>query len=526
MRSIWKFFTSLRLTVACLAIGLVLVFFGTLAQVDEGLWNAQTRWFRSFFIWWGPQGSSLHIPIFPGGYLLGTMLILNLLAAHFKRFTWSVRKIGIQLTHLGIILLLGGQLLTDMLSTESLLSLHVGETKNYSEASRENELVFATDSATAGQEDVVSIPQQFVANKPEIAPPQLPITIRVKSYHPNGLVLSRASVLEAAQRPQTALGMLEAEFATPEGLVPAAQKALGTPFRQLIWAHALETVGEHDTKDIVAAAKRVAADRPRAEQLCKELKKRFREGMLTQFKRMQGPNALAMHFVAEKLSREEAVTDDAMPKIAENGFGPDSVSLDLPESKDMDTQNLPYAVLELLHKGQTMGTWVVTPFFEPQEIAVDGKTYRMALRGTRIYHNFATTLLTVKHDQYQGTDIPKNFQSRVRIKNPQSGETREVDIYMNNPLRYAGLTFYQYQMDREEAGAHRDKSVLQVVHNPGWVTPYLGCLMVGAGMAYQFLFHLVSFIGKRRAAAEAEPEEPKSRPGSRRARPRQPAATR
>jgi hypothetical protein len=526
MRSIWKFFTSLRLTVACLAIGLVLVFFGTLAQVDEGLWNAQTRWFRSFFIWWGPQGSALHIPIFPGGYLLGCVLMLNLLAAHYKRFTWSVRKIGIQLTHLGVVVLLAGQLITDRFATESMLSLHVGQTKNYSEAARQNELVFATDSAIAGQEDVVSIPQQMLAEKKEITPPQLPFSLRVKSYHPNGLVIARSSVMEAAKQPVTAVATLEAEFSMPEGLVPQAERAAGTPGRQEVWAHALEAVGEHDTKDIVAAARRVAADRPRAEQLCRELIKRFRQGMLSRFKMMDGPNLLGRQFVAEKLSREEKVTDDSMPNAAENGFGKEAVSLVLPETKDMDTQNLPFAVVELINKGATLGNWVVTPIFEAQEITVDGKTYRMALRGTRIYHNFSTTLLSTKHDQYQGTDIPKNFQSRVRIKNPASGETREVDIYMNNPLRYAGLTFYQYQMGREEAAAHRDTSTLQVVANPGAVTPYLGCIMVGLGMLYQFLFHLVGFIAKRREAPQTEPESNKSRKRGGAVRSRETASTR
>jgi hypothetical protein len=42
-------------------------------------------------------------------------------------------------------------------------------------------------------------------------------------------------------------------------------------------------------------------------------------------------------------------------------------------------------------------------------------------------------------------------------------------------------------------------STFQVVKNAGWVTPYLGCLMVGLGMLYQFLSHLFVFIGRRGA---------------------------
>jgi hypothetical protein len=90
----------------------------------------------------------------------------------------------------------------------------------------------------------------------------------------------------------------------------------------------------------------------------------------------------------------------------------------------------------------------------------------------------------------------------VRLQNPQTGENREVEIYMNAPLRYAGLTFYQYQMDAGEAAAQAGRapsSVLQVVRNPAWLTPYLGCALVAAGLVTQFMFHLVGFISKRKS---------------------------
>ena len=45
-----QFWCSLRLTVACLVGALVLVFVGTLAQVDQGLYDAQKKYFRSYFL--------------------------------------------------------------------------------------------------------------------------------------------------------------------------------------------------------------------------------------------------------------------------------------------------------------------------------------------------------------------------------------------------------------------------------------------------------------------------------------------
>jgi hypothetical protein len=123
------------------------------------------------------------------------------------------------------------------------------------------------------------------------------------------------------------------------------------------------------------------------------------------------------------------------------------------------------------------------------------------LRPLRLNFPFSLTLLKATHTVYEGTDIPKDFRSLVRLRNPQTGEDRQVQIHMNAPLRYDGLTFYQYQMDAGEAAAeagHTPSSVLQVVHNPGWLTPYVGCAMVGLGLLIQFSFHLVGFITKRK----------------------------
>src|SRR5664279_549899 len=152
------FFTSLRLTVVCLALGLVLVFWGTLAQVDLGLYKAQNEFFRSFIIYWGPKGASWRIPVFPGGYLVGGVLVLNLIASQLKRFSFTASKTGLWMVHVGLILLLLGQLLTDLLSRESSLHLRNGEAKNYSETEREAELavVDATDPDT---DKVIVIPQ-------------------------------------------------------------------------------------------------------------------------------------------------------------------------------------------------------------------------------------------------------------------------------------------------------------------------------------------------------------------------------
>src|SRR5271166_630210 len=111
-----KFFCSLRLTVVLLIAGLVLVFVGTLAQVHEGLFAAQVRYFKSWYIWRPTIGDNTWPVLLPGGYLIGSLLLMNLVAAHTKRFQFTKKKIGINIIHFGIILLLLGQLMTDVLS--------------------------------------------------------------------------------------------------------------------------------------------------------------------------------------------------------------------------------------------------------------------------------------------------------------------------------------------------------------------------------------------------------------------------
>jgi cytochrome c biogenesis protein ResB len=151
--------------------------------------------------------------------------------------------------------------------------------------------------------------------------------------------------------------------------------------------------------------------------------------------------------------------------------------------------------------GVKIGDQVADQLAQPQSIETGGKKFTFALRPERVNLPFSLELLKATHTVYEGTDIPKDFRSRVELRNPRTGENREVEISMNHPLRYAGLTFYQYQMDAGEAARQAGRassSVLQVVRNPSWLTPYIGCGMVALGLVIQFMFHLTGFLSKRK----------------------------
>ena len=51
VRTVLKPVASLRLTVVLFVLSIILVFCGTLAQIDNGIWTVVNDYFRSFFVW-------------------------------------------------------------------------------------------------------------------------------------------------------------------------------------------------------------------------------------------------------------------------------------------------------------------------------------------------------------------------------------------------------------------------------------------------------------------------------------------
>ena len=66
---------------------------------------------------------------------------------------------------------------------------------------------------------------------------------------------------------------------------------------------------------------------------------------------------------------------------------------------------------------------------------------------------------------------------------------------MNHPLRYGGETYYQSGFGKDEKS-----TILQVVHNPSFVTPYIACVVIVVGMLIQFFGHFIGFTRRTQAA--------------------------
>ena len=381
VRHFRDFFVSIRLTVFLLLLSLILVFWATLAQVELGVWGVQQKFFHSLIVMQEIPRTGISIPAFPGGYFIGGLLLINLLAAHLYRFKLEWRKFGIQLTHSGLILLLVGELLTGLLANESLMRIDEGQTKHYSESYRQFELA-VLDITNPGYDEVVAIPEAALADTGSIQHPKLPFQLRIRDYYPNASMQMKAS-------------------------------APGLP------------------------ASRATA-----------------------------------------------------------GIGPGISVLPLPLSSKENEGNSPASFVEVTGPEGSLGIWLVSPLLgQPQTFAYQGRTWELKMRQQRYYQPYAVKLLNFTHEKYAGTDIPKNFASRIQLTTDNKREDREVLIYMNNPLRYAGLTYYQAGFENNDR-----TSILQVVRNPNWLLPYIACILMGLGLVIQFGIHLAGFFRKRAAA--------------------------
>ncbi len=175
----------------------------------------------------------------------------------------------------------------------------------------------------------------------------------------------------------------------------------------------------------------------------------------------------------------------------------------LPESYDDNKPNAPTAIVELKTKEKSLGIWALnlnlTESFDAQTFEDAGKTHELSLRRTRYYVPFTVQLDKFTHEKYPGTETPKRFASDVTLK--EGASSFPFNISMNQPLRHAGLTFFQSSFGSTKDG--KDLSVLQVVRNPGWLIPYISVALMSLGLIWHFGVSLLRFLRGRAAKAAA-----------------------
>lgn len=220
MLKLLKPLASLKLSVVLFALSIFLIFAGTLVQVNKGIWTVVDEYFRSIVVLielqiFVPQ-EIMRVPgaiWFPGGLTLGVLLFVNLVAAHAVRFKFKKNRIGIILTHLGVILLLVGEFVTGIAAKEGNMTIREGEAVNFVEDIRSSEIAIV-DQSDATEDLVVVVPGDLISTGKNIEHEELPFEIQIDEWMPN------SQIFGPAQAPEDRKGIADSGVARQLAAIP------------------------------------------------------------------------------------------------------------------------------------------------------------------------------------------------------------------------------------------------------------------------------------------------------------------
>jgi ResB-like family len=392
---------SIRFTVVLFALSIFLIFYGTLAQKHQDIGTTLRQYFYCWVSWVDlgltseitktffnvellKEGTTIEVPFF-GGFLLGWAMVANLTAAHLVRFKLRWNRFGIIVTHMGILLLLGAEFRRATEAEEFRMSGRKGETVNKLVSFDKTELVLRIPSATAGQDEILTVPGSWIEKAGQtVDDDRLPVKIKVLEYIRNS---TDPVPLPAGETPQVTAGY---------GQFIRINKA----------------------KDFSSAG----------------------------------------------------------------GGG---------------RVNLPAVVLELTDRanGQSLGSYLFGTTLELwQPIPLGNKTYKALYRLQEKTLDYSVKIEECEWEVHPGTGKAKHFASSVVVDNPKTGEKLPVYIWMNHPMYYDSMTFFQSGMDKIDGTMYTS---LQVVRNPASNWPLLSCIVVTAGLLIHFVMKLVVFLVRR-----------------------------
>jgi len=408
---------SMKLAVVLLVMLGLLTWLGTLAQIEDGLWKAQKKYFESWFLiadlelgWWGKplfadeegKGFVLRIPL-PGAYPVMALLFVNLMVGGLLRLKWNVRNLGVLIVHIGIALLLVAGFVKMEFSYAGGLALYEHPENGAGVSSR------LYESST------------FV------------------SFHDYELALLKDN---------------------------------GDTIEERVVAEA----------ELLAAADDTVTIRG--------------EGL---------PFVVQLHHWMERC--------DPLPKgpmvrttvpIIEDGDGGPGVFLRQRKPASERGQNIAGCYVDVItdsgerHQGIVYGA-ELRPFEKrrfPFTFEVDGQRWGLDLRRVVYDLPFHVRLDRFVKSDHPGTLTAADYRSFVQI--PEEGD-REVQIYMNTPLRKDGFVMYQTswgpQINGRPNGGPPWFSVFEIAENPSDKWPEYSCWVIALGLIIHFSMKLGRFLG-------------------------------
>lgn len=528
-----RFLGSLKITVVLFALSLVLVLVGTLAQDEMNMQQVKERYFldwiaalhvddffpQAFF----PHERPIEIVLpFPGGALIGVLLMVNLIAAKVTRF--KIHAKGSQLIAGCVFLAIGAALTAAIVfgghSTEGLqgappisyptlwrcvqVALGAGAVGMVFVAmGQKNHVVKSLAYSLAAVLGIVLMYTIFSGTR--IGDPGLRIVWQLAKGLGAGLVLMVGCLLVFDRQGGNVLLHLGV------ALLMVGQFAFGD--RQLeqrmnlVEGESTNSLVNMDRLEMTIISRKEGVDEVTA---IPGSRLRSAAESKTTITDPKLPVSIKVLSFFENSKLQETESGGSNP--ADTGIGTRYKAVELRKHGGTDSNiNIASAYVELMDKseGKSLGTFLISQLISDRELLFPGEPvenqfddvtvgeseYMIGLKFHREVKPYWVQLEDVRRIDYSGTDTPRDYRSYVRIFDTETGKDMREQIWMNNPLRYRGETFFQSSYTALPSG--KELTGLQVVRNSGWLIPYVACSITALGMLVHFLGTLSRFIARR-----------------------------
>ena len=118
----------------------------------------------------------------------------------------------------------------------------------------------------------------------------------------------------------------------------------------------------------------------------------------------------------------------------------------------------------------------------PIQLLINGKKVIFRLGKESLYLPFELVLDRFKMNKDPGTNRPASYESFVRLFS--NNKPTKHHVFMNNPLKHRGFTFYQASYSQDEQGTY--SSTLSVNVDPGRILKYFGCILLVFGSMWHY----------------------------------------
>jgi ABC-type transport system involved in cytochrome c biogenesis permease subunit len=536
---------SLKLTVALFAMSIFIVLAGTLAQVDLDIWDVIEKYFRCTFAWidlqiffppsFFPRNQfpwAANVPggfWFPGGWLIGAVMSANLLAAHLIRF--KVQSSGSRLVGGLIVLLLG--LVMTVLVVQSGANENGLQTDSLIPYTALWQLFLAGMAVACGAAVYgwFQIPAANTVSRAVVGLTAIGLATLLGWLCSLGITTapsdSSMRILWQLSKGGLAAGILLAGcwmvFRHRAGVV-LLHGGIGLMMfgELLVGLTAVESqiqMQEGETVNFAQDIRTVELAVVDSSDPKKDLVTVIPKSLLEKAAETGKPivdERLPFDVTVVKFLQNSQLDDrksgDETPATAGQGLKwkvdevAPSTGVDSNGRVDMSA-----AYVKLTGKdGADLGTYLTGIVFSAQNVTetvpVGDHKYNLALRFTRHYKPYQMTLNDIRKVDYIGTSTPKDYSSFVHLVDPSRSVDRpDVRIWMNNPLRFAGETFYQSSYHRDPTTGV-EGTTLSVVTNTGWMIPYVSCMIVAVGMLTHFSLALMRFLNRMERSPAGAPQ--------------------